>query len=797
MASLYGSLVSSPTVNINYKNQNTIYPPMTDAVSVLGPLFVPSAYARDLDRIELGSSGQVSIGLLDTFALNIRKKTVVQSPTVFEAVDNQPIEFSPGDSAKTFVAGDLIISGSGANTRDTTAFQSLMSLDRSTSSAVQKELSAFLYMSHTSLFTIGNVTYRFLVEVKKSLTNPVKGTDIVNTIARRHENVTIMFADVVGFTKACTEMEPEQVMSFLNVLFKSFDDLLHIHNVFKLETVGDCYVAVAGIFDEANGTPGEGNPANVTVCQAFEYAKKIMCVAWKINMPTANKPVDIKIGLHSGAVTSGIIDPRRPRFCFTMNTASRMESTSLPGHIQVSEEVYSLLSQENKSDFKQQTINAKGKGKMCTYIMDCKELPLSHGFGTNSPVLNIDLANPKITFNLQTDTDVVLQRTTDAKPAFKTHNDRFYLETGVTDGQRVALATSDSSTTLTSSTPRYNLSSQSTSSSLDVRLASVEDANGTTVNKTTLASVGSGSNKTELQAHASSVSIVAPDGAQFKTAHVEVQDPSATTRKVALKHDLVSDKLVINSENDYAYGVALPSALAIQSTAFTVSDSRSVGFGTDSPVSKLHVSLPSEVETHDVQKFALTAASLVDLKSAAISFSDPTVTATRQAFKHDVQVNALMINDLLDFDSINFGTNNLVIDNVGNSRFNSTALTIVGDRVGVATATPDYALDVATDARVAGNLYASSIVADEGKDLYFKSPNSITLDAKEINMKGTINVVNKSEVDIEDYLLVLAKQSEGANSTDVAIDGSGIKLDHRFQNLPSSVDPASVEQSFR
>ena len=118
--SIYGSMMSSATTNINYLNQNTVYPPETDAVSVLGPLFIPSVYAKNLDRLEVGSSGAIAVGLLDSFAFNIKKKKTVSSSTLFQAVDAQPFEFAPGDASRTFVAGTLTISGSGAMTRDTT-----------------------------------------------------------------------------------------------------------------------------------------------------------------------------------------------------------------------------------------------------------------------------------------------------------------------------------------------------------------------------------------------------------------------------------------------------------------------------------------------------------------------------------------------------------------------------------------------------------------------------------------------------------------------------------------------------
>ena len=417
------------------------------------------------------------------------------------------------------------------------------------------------------------------------------------------------------------------------------------------------------------------------------------------------------------------------------------------------------------------------------------------GFGTNSPVVDIDLVNPKITFNLQTDTDVVLQRTDDAKPQFKTHTDRFYIETGATDGQRVALATDANATMLTSTAAKYNLSSTVSTSSLAVSLADAAGAAGCTINKTTLAAVGAGSNSTEMDVKAARLNLIGSSTVQLKTPQVEVIDPLApATRKVAFSHDLAADKLVINTHGDYTEGVSVPSSLAVKTDALAVTKAGFVGVGTLGPVSKFHVSLPSDVETHDVQKFVLTSSTLVDLKSTAINFCDPAVTTPHQAFKHDVNPNVLRVNNLLDFASVNFGTDSLTIDSLGKSKFNSTALTVIGSQVGINTDAPKFPLDVAADARIRGELFISKLSADAGKDLVFRSPNTITLDAPKIEITGTFNVINKTEVDIEDYLLVLAKNG---NNSDATLDGSGIKLDHAFDNLPAGVEPATVEQSLR
>ncbi|KAL6760541.1 hypothetical protein V8C86DRAFT_2550631 [Haematococcus lacustris] len=175
----------------------------------------------------------------------------------------------------------------------------------------------------------------------------------LSKLATHHECVTIMFTDIVGFTAFSKECTPGQVMSFLNELFSKMDGLLDKHNVYKVETAGDCYIICGGLLDEDEDgfkTVASGSPTRVAKIKAarraLNFAVEMMRVASTVMMPNTGKPVVLRAGLHSGPVVSGLVGSRLPKFSLfgdTMNTASRMESTSVPGRIQVSQATYELL----------------------------------------------------------------------------------------------------------------------------------------------------------------------------------------------------------------------------------------------------------------------------------------------------------------------------------------------------------------------------------------------------------------------------------------------------------------------
>jgi len=190
-------------------------------------------------------------------------------------------------------------------------------------------------------------------------------------IADLFHDTSIMFSDIVGFTKWSSERTPHEVFQLLEKIFWEFDDIAARHGVFKLGTIGDCYIAVTGIPEPID------DHAIVLTQFAFDCRDKVREVCTRLDtegLCTAN--LDMRFGIHSGATTAGILRGTKSRFELfgdTINTASRMESTGLGGKIQVSAETAELIRRDDKSRWltKRDTlVAAKGKGEMITYWVE-------------------------------------------------------------------------------------------------------------------------------------------------------------------------------------------------------------------------------------------------------------------------------------------------------------------------------------------------------------------------------------------------------------------------------------------
>ncbi len=158
------------------------------------------------------------------------------------------------------------------------------------------------------------------------------------------------------------------MFKLLEQIFWEFDEIAASLNVFKLGTIGDCYIAVTGIPQPVQ------NHAVLLTQFAFDARDKVREVCARLEsegLDTAK--LDMRFGIHSGDTTAGILRGAKSRFELfgdTINTASRMESTSLPGKIQVSEETAMLIRRGSKSQWltKRDTlVTAKGKGELQTY----------------------------------------------------------------------------------------------------------------------------------------------------------------------------------------------------------------------------------------------------------------------------------------------------------------------------------------------------------------------------------------------------------------------------------------------
>lgn len=147
-------------------------------------------------------------------------------------------------------------------------------------------------------------------------------------IADAHENVTVLFADLVGFTKLSHGISAQELVHMLNEIMSSFDRIANHEGVEKIKTIGDCYMLAAGI-----------PAAREDHALAVVRTALAMLEALSAFNQTHGSMLQIRIGIHSGPVVAGVIGVHKYTYDLwgdTVNVASRMESTGLPGRIQVS-----------------------------------------------------------------------------------------------------------------------------------------------------------------------------------------------------------------------------------------------------------------------------------------------------------------------------------------------------------------------------------------------------------------------------------------------------------------------------
>ncbi|XP_033012755.1 uncharacterized protein LOC117050916 [Lacerta agilis] len=181
--------------------------------------------------------------------------------------------------------------------------------------------------------------------------------------AENYDQVTIFFSDVVGFTSIAASCTPLQVVEMLNNLYVCFDTRIESYDVYKVETIGDAYMVVSGL-PERNGTKHADEIAKM----ALDLVAAVRQVVIP-HMPSGK--LQLRAGIHTGPCVAGVVGYKMPRYCLfgdTVNTASRMESTSLPQKIHISSATYLALLEDDAYDIELRgEIEVKGKGKMKTY----------------------------------------------------------------------------------------------------------------------------------------------------------------------------------------------------------------------------------------------------------------------------------------------------------------------------------------------------------------------------------------------------------------------------------------------
>lgn len=177
-------------------------------------------------------------------------------------------------------------------------------------------------------------------------------------IAESFDESTILFADIVGFTPLSARMSPRELVNLLNEMFSKFDQLTENYELEKIKTIGDAYMVAGGL------PVHKPDHAASVAKMALEMQQAIQ--QFQLDM---DESFQIRIGIHTGPVIAGVIGIKRFIYDLwgdTVNLASRMESSGLPGKIQVTAETYEILKHEYILEPRGE-IYVKGKGQMTTY----------------------------------------------------------------------------------------------------------------------------------------------------------------------------------------------------------------------------------------------------------------------------------------------------------------------------------------------------------------------------------------------------------------------------------------------
>jgi len=180
--------------------------------------------------------------------------------------------------------------------------------------------------------------------------------------AQKYESVTVFFSDFKGFTSYSEKLSPEALVKTVSFYFSKFDEIIYKHGLEKIKTIGDAYMCAGGLHDTCK------DHAQRMVRAAFEIAAFVE--ATKKDVSAGDLTFDIRIGINTGPVVAGVVGTKKFAYDIwgdTVNVASRMESMSEPGKINISHSTYELIKEDVDCEYRGE-IEAKNRGKVKMYF---------------------------------------------------------------------------------------------------------------------------------------------------------------------------------------------------------------------------------------------------------------------------------------------------------------------------------------------------------------------------------------------------------------------------------------------
>lgn len=185
------------------------------------------------------------------------------------------------------------------------------------------------------------------------------------TKAQYFEDVSVLFADFVGFSKIAERLSPQQLVSELDICFQKFDEIIAHYNLEKIKTIGDAYMCAGGV--------PYGNGAQMTSMVAAAFDMQHWLHEWNNKREQAGMPrFDARIGIHRGPVVAGVVGSKKFAFDIwgdTVNIAARIEQAGEGGQINISGEAYEVIKDQSPCRYRGK-IPAKNKGEIDMYFLE-------------------------------------------------------------------------------------------------------------------------------------------------------------------------------------------------------------------------------------------------------------------------------------------------------------------------------------------------------------------------------------------------------------------------------------------